>query len=413
MTPVTAGRRRPEVPAGASGPGAAGRGRGSLGGALLRRALWWLVLTLTGGIERRGRLPRGGCVVVANHASHADTAALLAALDARHTPAIGAAADYWFASPWRSRICGRLAAGFPVRRTGGGMDDLLAMADGLRAGRAVVLFPEGTRGGDGPVGAFHRGALVLAAEAGVPVVPVGIAGTDRLLPKHGRLRSSLVRVRIGVPLPPSATPGEARAAVTALHRRTRAESLRDSAARRRVAAWAVSRLGLLTAFVWAFAEALSWPLMPELLLGAACVAAPGAALRLSVTALAGSLAGSLLALQLAGAGLAPPAPLTTDRMRSEVRRHMSSESADAVRRQPWNGIPFKVYAAEAGRADIPAGEWLASSAAARGSRTLTVGLGFAALGLLLRRWRRWYGGYLVLLGGVFAVGLALIVRAWH
>lgn len=88
--------------------------------ARLRHALWWLVLTLTGGVERRGRLPRGGCVVVANHSSHADTAALLAALDASHAPAIGAAADYWFASPWRSRICSRLAAGFPVRRSGAG-----------------------------------------------------------------------------------------------------------------------------------------------------------------------------------------------------------------------------------------------------------------------------------------------------
>nr|WP_242436878.1 1-acyl-sn-glycerol-3-phosphate acyltransferase [Streptomyces sp. CB02488] len=113
--------------------------------AVLRRALWWTVLSLTGGVERRGRLPRGGCVVVANHSSHADTAALLAALDARHGPAIGAAADYWFASPWRRRICRRLAAGFPVRRGGGGMDDLLSMAGELRGGRAVVLFPEGTR----------------------------------------------------------------------------------------------------------------------------------------------------------------------------------------------------------------------------------------------------------------------------
>ncbi|MFI6289240.1 lysophospholipid acyltransferase family protein [Streptomyces sp. NPDC051018] len=376
------------------------------------------MLTLTGGIERRGRLPRGGCVVVANHSSHADTAALLAALDARHTPAIGAAADYWFASPWRSRVCRRLASGFPVRRTGGGLDDLLAVAGELRAGRAVVLFPEGTRGGDGSVGSFHRGALVLAERAGVPVVPVGIAGTDRLLPKHGRLRSSLVRVRIGAPLPSSVSAEEARSAVAALHARTNAESLRDSRLRRRVAAVAASRVGLLIAFVWAFAEALSWPLMPELLLGIACAAAPYAALRLSLTALAGGLAGSLLALQLAGAGVGLPAPLTTDRMRAQVRHELSlgspsRASADAVRNQPWNGIPFKVYAAEAGRADVPAGDWLVSAAAARGSRTLTVGLAFAALGVLLRRYRRFYRAYLVLLGSGFTIGLALIVSGWR
>ncbi|MFF5334999.1 lysophospholipid acyltransferase family protein [Streptomyces sp. NPDC013181] len=379
----------------------------------LRRGLWWGVLGLTGGIERRGRLPHGGCVVVANHTSHADTAALLAALDARHAPAIGAAADYWFASPWRRRICRRLAAGFPVRRSGGGgTADLLSMAGELREGRAVVLFPEGTRAPDGTLGAFHRGALVLAEEAGVPVVPVGIAGTDRLLPKHGRLRSALVRVTIGEPLPAGTSPEEARDAVRALHARTAAEPLRDSAVRRRVASVAASRAGVALAFCWAFAEALSWPLMPELLLGAVCVAVPRAALRLSLGALAGSLAGGLLALHLAAAGVALPAPLTTDRMRAQVRAELAVEGASAVRHQPWNGIPFKVYGAEAGRASVPAADWLAASAAARGARTVTVGLGFAAFGLVLRRHRRLYGRYLALLGGGFAVGLGVIVHGW-
>jgi membrane protein YqaA with SNARE-associated domain len=350
---------------------------------------------------------------VANHSSHADTAALLAALDARHSPAIGAAADYWFANRWRSRICSRLAAGFPVRRTGGGMDDLLARADGLRAGRAVVLFPEGTRARAGELGAFHKGALVLARHAHVPVVPVAIAGTDRLLPKHGRLRPALVRVAIGDPLPASATPDEAREAVAALHRRTNDEPLRDSAARKRTAAVAGSRWGLALAFAWAFAEALSWPLMPELFLAIACVAVPRRALKLSLLALAGSLAGGLLALQLAATGAQLTQPLTTERMRAEVRKELSVESAAAVRHQPWNGIPFKVYAREAGRADIAPREWLAHSALSRGSRTLTVGLAFGTFGFLAHRLRRFYGLYLALLGGGFTVGLALIVAGWR
>ncbi|MFJ9850064.1 lysophospholipid acyltransferase family protein [Streptomyces sp. NPDC101150] len=380
--------------------------------AWLRRTLWGLVLTLTGGIDRRGQLPRGGCVVVANHSSHADTAALLAALDARHAPLIGAAADYWFATAWRRRVCRRLAAGFPVRRTGGGLDDLLGMADALRAGRAVVLFPEGTRGRDGEVGDFRRGALLLAERAGVPVVPVGLAGTDRLLPKHGRIRRTLVRVHIGAPLYGPVAPATARDAVRSLTARAAAAALPDSRIRRRTAALVASRWGLPLAFAWAFAEALSWPLMPELFLALACVAAPRAGLRLSLAALAGSLAGGLLALQLAASGAHLPAPLTTDRMRVEVTRQLADEGTPAVRHQPWDGIPYKVYAAGAGRAHIPAPDWLLASAEARGSRTLTTGLAFAALGAAARPWRRRYPVYLGLLGSGFAVGLGVIVARW-
>nr|WP_308800845.1 lysophospholipid acyltransferase family protein [Streptomyces polyasparticus] len=186
--------------------------------ARLRRTLWRGALTLTGGIRRTGRLPEGGCVVVANHTSHADTAALLAALDARHAPRIAAAADYWFATPWRRRICRRLAAGFPVRRTGGGLGDLLAMTEALRSGHAVVLFPEGTRARDESLGTFHRGAVLLAREAKVPLVPVALLGTGELLPKHGRLQRTRLTVRIGTPLPATVTPDEARDAVAALLR---------------------------------------------------------------------------------------------------------------------------------------------------------------------------------------------------
>ncbi|WP_347178188.1 lysophospholipid acyltransferase family protein [Streptomyces sp. LX-29] len=396
------------------GPGRRGAGQGwSRAAAGLRRLLWLVVLSVSGGVQRRGRLPRGGCVVVANHSSHADTPALLAALDAGHTPAIGAAADYWFDSPWRSRICRVFAAGFPVRRTGGGMTDLLSRVDELRAGRAVVLFPEGTRGQDGELGSFHRGALTLAERAGVPVVPVGITGTDRLLPKHGRLRPALIRVRIGTPLPPGATPQQARAAVAALRADPDTGSVRDSALRRRVAAVAVGRWGLPLAFAWAVAEALSWPLMPELLLAVVCAAAPRRAFTLSLAALAGSLVGGLLALHLAAHGVRMPAPLTTDRMRAEVRHELSVESAAAVRHQPWNGIPFKVYAAQAGRAGVPATTWLAESAQARGTRTLTVGLAFGAFGAVAHRFRRHYPVYLALLGCGFATGLSLIVAGWR
>jgi 1-acyl-sn-glycerol-3-phosphate acyltransferase len=174
-------------------------------GCLARAALWRTVLTLTGGLRVNGAagLPAGPCVIVANHSSHADTAALIAALPARRCPAVAAAADYWFRGGPRSRICQALCGAFPVRRAGGGSADLAAAACLLAAGRDVIVYPEGTRSRDGRIGEFHRGAARLAAAAGVPLVPAGISGTRALLPPGGyggRFRRATVTVSFGVPL---------------------------------------------------------------------------------------------------------------------------------------------------------------------------------------------------------------------
>ncbi|MGP3971000.1 1-acyl-sn-glycerol-3-phosphate acyltransferase [Streptomyces sp. 6N223] len=160
------------------------------------------MLRATGGLRVEGPVPGGPCVVVANHASHADTAALLAALPARRRPLVAAAADYWFGRPLRAAVCRGLAAGFPVRRGsegGRGFTDLAAAARLLAAGHTVVVFPEGTRSRDGTVGRFRSGATRLAELADVPLVPAGLVGTDRLLPAHGRLRRAAVTVRFGEP----------------------------------------------------------------------------------------------------------------------------------------------------------------------------------------------------------------------
>ncbi|WP_106586672.1 lysophospholipid acyltransferase family protein [Murinocardiopsis flavida] len=168
-------------------------------GARVRRALWRAVLRSTGGFRVEGGIPDGPCVVVANHSSHADTVALLAALPARSRPKAAAAADYWFGAPLREWAGRSLVGVFPVRRGGGGSADLLSAADLLGAGHAVIVYPEGTRSRDGAVGRFHSGAARLAAQAGVPLVPAAITGTRTLLPVGGGLRRSPVAVRFGTP----------------------------------------------------------------------------------------------------------------------------------------------------------------------------------------------------------------------
>ena len=94
----------------------------------------------------------------------------------------------------------------------------------VRGGTSLIVFPEGTRSRDGRVQPFKKGPFVVAMEAGVPVVPVAIAGAAALNPK-GLLsvRPGPVRVAVGAPLTPADFPdksallGEVRHRIIALH----------------------------------------------------------------------------------------------------------------------------------------------------------------------------------------------------
>lgn len=122
-------------------------------------------------------------VVVANHESQADPF-LLSWLpwDMRWV-----AKEELFRPPltgWAMRFSGDI----PLRRgEGDSVRTMLGECErALKGGISVMLFPEGTRSKDGQLLPFKDGAFHLAVRAGVPVLPVALAGTHAMRPKHSR-----------------------------------------------------------------------------------------------------------------------------------------------------------------------------------------------------------------------------------
>jgi 1-acyl-sn-glycerol-3-phosphate acyltransferase len=101
-------------------------------------------------------------------------------------------------------LFGRLIAALnarPVRRDGSDSRALKTALRLLGEGRALLVFPEGTRGVEGQLGEAKAGAGMLAVMSGAAVVPVLVSGSGRALPA-GRVipRPARVRVRFGPPL---------------------------------------------------------------------------------------------------------------------------------------------------------------------------------------------------------------------
>lgn len=169
---------------------ARGRAAGALREAILMGVLSPLIdLYARGSVLGREHLDGldGPVLFVANHSSHIDTPALLRALPApwRRQTAVAAAADYFYRVPWLAHVVSLAFNTVPVERKGegGGAEELTKLLDG---GWSLVVFAEGTRSRDGTVGRLRSGAALLAAERGLTIVPVHVAGTHALMPPGKR-----------------------------------------------------------------------------------------------------------------------------------------------------------------------------------------------------------------------------------
>jgi 1-acyl-sn-glycerol-3-phosphate acyltransferase len=152
-------------------------------------------------IEGRTRVPkRGGLLLIANHISIADPIVLWYA-SPRHICFMGRA-DV-FQLPGIGGIL-RLARAIPVRQRSADRAALMGAIEAVREGEAVGIFPEGECSETGELLPFLPGVLLILRQTHAPVLPVGICGTERLIP-YGKLfprpAFSVITVRFGSLIP--------------------------------------------------------------------------------------------------------------------------------------------------------------------------------------------------------------------
>jgi len=175
---------------------------------------WACALALTLGfslrIEGKRNIPRRGPVLlIANHQSFLDPVLVgLATPRQLHFLARQSLFRHW---PLALLI--RSLNAVPIHHEGLGKEGLKTILEQLRAGRAVVVFPEGTRTPDGAVHPLRAGVQLLIKRVQAPIVPVGIAGAFDAYPRTAPYpkfspiflpaTKATIAVSVGKPLDPA------------------------------------------------------------------------------------------------------------------------------------------------------------------------------------------------------------------
>ncbi len=175
---------------------------------------WWSKYVLLGPllrlfcrptIEGLEHIPsRGGAILASNHLAVVDSFVLPLVVPRRIT---FPAKQEYFTQPG---VLGRLKKAFftgvgqiPIDRSGGSAarDAMDTAVRVLREGGLLGIYPEGTRSPDGRLYKGKTGVARMTLEAGVPVIPVAMIGTDRVNPIGSRMwRPFKVHIRVGEPI---------------------------------------------------------------------------------------------------------------------------------------------------------------------------------------------------------------------
>ena len=156
------------------------------------------------------RVPTSGAYIVAP--SHRSIFDIPFAAFITRGPIRFLAKDDLFANPLAAKFLDALGA-VKVERGTADRGALRVLEAALREGSPVAIFPEGTRKQGAEIAELFDGAAFLSVKLGVPIVPVGIGGSEHILPK-GKVfpRIHRVAVSVGRPIVPPVLEGRARRA---------------------------------------------------------------------------------------------------------------------------------------------------------------------------------------------------------
>jgi 1-acyl-sn-glycerol-3-phosphate acyltransferase len=165
-------------------------------GAVLRAFFTILSRVTIEGVEN---LPADGPVmVVCNHASNADGMLMMAYVVPKMGRPMGwigkEEALRWPFFGWAMKQNGV----FGVRRGASGQEAFRTAKRVLDEGRALAVFPEGTRSRDGALQEANEGATVLAVRSGAPVLPMAISGSHRFWPRGKLLPRPRRRITVRI-----------------------------------------------------------------------------------------------------------------------------------------------------------------------------------------------------------------------
>jgi len=167
------------------------------------RLLWFIGLMIFKFLfklnrEGKDKIPRkGGMIIAANHRSYLDPIALALLVPRRMN---FMAKEELFHNPIFGYLITKLGA-FPLKR---GKLDKIAYKKAfqvLKEGKILALFPEGTRSYSGQLGKLREGPVRMALYSQVPLIPVVIKGTEKVLPRGAKfIRWGKIRIKVGEPL---------------------------------------------------------------------------------------------------------------------------------------------------------------------------------------------------------------------